>query len=496
MPSTVTPAEESASPPEKTGNYWWRSAALTLLEKGSGMVFALGTSMLLLRALTKGEFATWGLFLIVTYFLEMGRNGLIQNGLVRYLALHRHDEREYREIATASLALNFVFSIVTNFVIWFGLDWFATQYQAPQLRVVLPVYLATNFVMALLCHANFVQQANFEFRGIFWSTFLQRGGLFAWIVLCELLGWPILLSQLAWALFAGSLLGAAASMLYARPFLRHGWPPDFRWMKRLAGYGKFVLGTNLSTMFYKNIDKLALGSLLGPAAFAIYDAAGKITQLVEAPSFSIAQVVFPQGAERMRSEGAAGIKRLYERSVAAVLCLILPFVVMVLLFAKPVVLLFAGAAYADSAEVLRITAFFGLFLPFAVQFGTILDSTGRPATNFFYTLFTAALNLGLSYVLIHQFGVLGAALASLVGYSISFVLMQRLLFRDFGIQWWRPFGYVPEIYRLMWEKVQARLGRKFSSGTPAQPVVNEVRHAESVVLATVPVALENKDLVN
>lgn len=432
---------------------WWRSTALTLLEKGSGMVFALGTAMVLLRSLSKTEFATWGLFVLITYFLEMARSGLIQNGLVRYLSLNRYAEQTYREIATASLALNLAFSLVSNLVLWGITGWLVRAYEAPGLRELLPVYYATNIVMAGFYHLNFVQQANWEFRGIFWSTFFQRGGLFFWSLICVFFEWPLALPPLAWALFAGSALGALVSSIYARPFLRHGWPIRMGWIQELAGFGKYVLGTNLSTMFYKNIDKLTIGSVLGPEAYAVYDAAGRITQLVEAPSFSVAAVVFPQGAQRMEQEGASGIKRLYERSVAAVLAIILPFVLAVWLFSEPIVWIVAGDAYAESANLARLTALFGLFLPFAVQFGTILDSTGRPATNLAYTFFTAVLNFGLSFWLVGEIGIVGAAVASLIGYVISFVLMQRLLYRDFGIQAWKAFVFIPEIYKMGWGRI-------------------------------------------
>jgi lipopolysaccharide exporter len=433
-----------------------RSGALALLEKGSGLVFGLGTAMLLLRGLTKEDFAAWGVFLIITYFLEMGRSGLIQNGLVRYWAVHRDDLSEIRALSMAALALNLMFSVVSNVVLWLSMYWLAATFQAPMLVTLLPIYGITNVVMAFFYHCNFVQQANFEFRGIFWSTFLFRGVLFGWVLACWLAGWPIVLPQLAVAMLIGAVVGALASGVVAWPMLYRG-PLTGRWMGRLSAYGKYVLGTNLSTMFYKNIDKLTLGNLLGPAAFAVYDAAGKITQMVETPSFSIASVVFPQSAQRMAQDGPAGIKWLYERSVGAILALILPFVALSILLAEPIVLLFAGEQYLESANVLRLTAFFGLFMPFAVQFGTILDSTGRAATNFRYTFCLALLNLVLSYGLVRQFGLFGAAYATLTTYTIGFLFMQRLLRRDFGIEWSRAFGYVPEMYRLGLAVVRRKL---------------------------------------
>jgi lipopolysaccharide exporter len=451
-------------------NYWVRSGILTLLEKGSGLVFALGTVILLSRGLSKADFATWGLFLLITYFLEMGRTGLIQNGLVRYLASNRDKPLQYVSIATASTLLNLSFSLLSNVALWLGMHWLIETYQAPHLDDVLPVYFFTNFAMAFFYHFNFVQQANLEFRGIFWATFCFRGALFVWVALCWAMGWPMVLQQLALSMLVGALTGMFGSFLYARPFLlfwknipahqRAEFPRTvWVWLCKLLSFGKYVLGTNLSTMFYKSVDKLTLGSMLGPAAFAVYDIAGRITQLIEAPSFSMAAVVFPQSAQRLDRDGPSGIKWLYERSVGAILAIILPFLMLVLLFAEPIILVMAGSQYLESANILRLTAFFGLFMPFAVQFGTILDSTGRPATNFAYTLFTALLNLGLSYLFVSRFGLIGAALATLTGLAVSFVGMQRLLRRDFGIQWWRAFSHIPGFYRLAWNLVKQKSKR-------------------------------------
>ncbi|MBL7783502.1 MAG: oligosaccharide flippase family protein [Saprospiraceae bacterium] len=451
-------------------HYWIRSGFFTLLEKGAALVFSLGAAMLLLRLLDKPTFAAWGIFTIIGYFVEMGRNGLIQNGLVRALAVHKDDQKAYADISTASFTLNIGFSLVSSLVLWSIATWLARQYQAPQLLQLLPVYFAINIIMAPYAHFAFVQQANFEFRGIFWSTFFYRGALFAWIAGCWLSGRPVVLPELAIAMLAGALLGACAGWYFARPFLMFSGRPGIKWIKHLLGYGQYVLGTNLSTMFYKNIDKLSLGYLLGPAAFAVYDAAGKVTQMVEAPSFSIAAVVFPKSAERMALDGAQGVKALYEQSVAAILAIILPFLIGVLLFAEPIIAVFAGPQYADSANVLRLTAFFGLFMPFAVQFGTVMDSTGRPALNFVCTLFTALINWGLSILLVRAFGLFGAAFATLAGYSISFVVMQYFLYKYFKINALRAFGYVPEMYR----KVR-RMALTFASNsqTPLSNVERE-----------------------
>ncbi len=414
------------------------------------MVFAFGTALLLLRGLSKEAFAAWGMFMLISYFVEMGRSGLIQNGLVKFLT-NAKLPGEYGKISTASLALNLGFTALVVLILGLGGNWIADYFDFQDLKTLLPIYLVTNIVMVFFFHFNFVQQANLQFTGIFWSNFFYRGSLFAVAVYqFFIFDKQLNISQLAWSMCLGAVIGAAVGFFFSKKYLAFG-KLDFGWISKLAGYGKYVLGTNLATQFYKNADKMALGKLLGPAAFAVYDAAGKITQMVEVPSFSIAAIVFPQSARRMEAEGTAGVKWLYEKSVGATLALIFPAVVLTIVFAVPIIRIFAGEGYEASAGILQLTAFFGLFMPYAVQFGTILDSTGRPATNFGYTLFTAVLNLILSIIFIKMFGLVGAALATLVGYFISFLLMQRRLNIDFSINWLAPIRYAFGFYAQGWQ---------------------------------------------
>lgn len=438
-------------------NYWLRSGLFSLSERVVAMAFNLGTAMLLLRLLNKEAFAAWGLFILMAYFVEMGRNGLLQNGLIRSLNNHKDDPIIQAKIHTAALAINLTYSLLSNLILWVSADWIIEQYQIPQLAEMLPAFFLANFLMAFSAHSNFIQQANFEFRGLFWASVFYRGTPFFWVLACWFRGTDAPLWQFSIAVLVGVCLAALATGWYARHFWSFSQKIDFQWVKNLIGYGKYVLGTNLSTMFYKNIDKLTLGQLLGPLAFAVYDAAGRVTQLVEAPAFSIAQVVFPKSAEKMVSEGVSGVKQLYERSVGATLAVILPFVAFVLLFAEPIIRFFAGDQYADSADILRLTAFFGIFMPFAVQFGTVLDSTGKPAVNFVYTLITALINLGFSVLFIKEFGLFGAAYAMLTGYALSFILMQNFLYKHFKINALKAFYHIPEFYKIGWQILQKAL---------------------------------------
>ena len=421
------------------------------------MGFNLGSAMLLLRLLSKETFAAWGIFILLTYFVEMGRSGLLQNGLIRLLQMPFAAPDDKKQLISAAFGLHLVYTLLSNLTLAVFAPWIAAKYQVPELLTILPVYYATNLVWAGCTHSIYVQQAHFDFRGMLATSLFFRGLPFIWVFY----NWYFELPVNIWHWGLAQLAGAIMALWWHRtvlftPAILRGLT-DWQWYRTLLGYGKYVLGTNLGTMLYKNADKLSLGQLLGPAAFAVYDVAGRVTQLVEAPAFSIASVVFPKSAERMALEGPSGVKQLYERSVGATLAVILPFILLVLIFPEWIVRFFAGAQYPESADLLRITAFFGVFMPFAVQCGTALDASGRPAVNFFFTLATALVNICLNYLFIPVFGLKGAAFATLTGYFLSFFAMQWYLYHHYRIVAFRAFGYMPVFYQKLWGLLKTRL---------------------------------------
>ena len=66
-------------------------------------------------------------------------------------------------------------------------------------------------------------------------------------------------------------------------------------------------------------------------------------------------------------------------------------------------------------------------LPFSRQFGTLLDSIGKPHINLRLTIISSIINLFFSYLGIINFGVIGAAYGTLLTYITSFIIIQVYL---------------------------------------------------------------------
>lgn len=444
--------------------YWLRSGFFTLVERFALQAFGMGTVMILLRAFGSHQetYGVWVLYTMVASFLEVTRNGLVQNALVKYLS--SATETDYRRISSASAALNLGLTLTVDVALLLAAPWLAKVLQAPGLVPLVRIYAGTNLVMMPLVQFNFLQQANLNFRGPLLANLTRQGGFFAYVAFIFWSGRTLHLEHLAWAQMACAGLAGVVAWRQARPYLRFSPGVDAAWLGRLLRFGTFTFGTNLGAMLYKTIDRFMLGMLmptqaLAMRAVALMDPALRITNVIEIPIQAMAAIVYPQSARRIATEGARGVGYLYERSVGTLMALLLPICGIVLLVPDFFITVLAGdeAAFAESADILRVTILYTLFVPFGRQFGTTLDSIGKPSWSFGFVLFSAAGNIVSNYFFIRAYGVIGAAYGTLLTHFVKFIIQQITLRHLLGVKTWRVFAYTLHFYGQAFRALSAAL---------------------------------------
>src|SRR5690606_2828480 len=216
-------------------------------------------------------------------------------------------------------------------------------------------------------------------------------------------------------------------------------------------YGKYTMATSLHATFSNVMDQMMLGGMLSPSAVSSFNIANRISNMAHIPTNAMATVVFPQGAIRYESEGKDAMKLLYEKSVGSILAILVPAVVILYLFADPIINLIAGEQYLDSIPLLRITLLYCFLIPFSRQTGTILESTGKTKLNFLLVLFTGLFNIILNIFRITKFVVIGAVYGALLARIIFFLVARYHMKKLFGINIWAPWKYAvqfyPDVYR-------------------------------------------------
>ena len=192
-----------------------------------------------------------------------------------------------------------------------------------------------------------------------------------------------------------------------------------------------------------------LGILISPAAVAIYNPALRISNVFEIPSSTMASVLLPKLTKKISSEGIKTVRMYYERSMTYILIFMIPISLFVFIFSEEIIHFLVGSGFEQSAELLRITIFFGFLIPFNRQFNVVMESAGKPKTSFIVMIVTLIISFISHYIFIGLFDIPGAAYGSLLTYIVIFVLSQVYLNYHYGIRFWLIYkDVIPTIFNL------------------------------------------------
>lgn len=440
-------------------HYWIKSGFFSLLQNFFSVIFGFGSFYILVRILpSKDDFGTWALFMTTTAILENIRNGLVQNALIRYLSLSPVEE--HNKIISASFANSGILTgacIIINllFAHYISIGW-----HSPQLEIMFYTYSFVYLISGVVTQYQFIMQAHLQFNGIFLTTFVRQGFFFIYIFVCSLSGIRIILINLVYVQIISVAASLILSWFFVKKYLRIKFSFQRGWMNKLFNYGKYAFGTSVSSTIFSSIDQIMLGSYLSAAAAGIYNIAVRVTNLVEIPTGAIAAIVFPQSAKRVGNEGPSAVKYLYEKSVGTLLAILLPGLLFLLFFPQISIHFIAGDKYIDAVPILKVTVYYCLFVPYGRQFGVLLDSMGKTRLTFLIVFISAIINVSLNYFLIHRFGVLGAAYATLFANVIGFLISQGILRKQLKINFLNTFKYALKFYPELYQKLKLFLAKR------------------------------------
>ncbi len=165
-------------------------------------------------------------------------------------------------------------------------------------------------------------------------------------------------------------------------------------------------------------DQLMLGVMRGPDDVGTYAAAARLSEVWYFVPAAIAASVFPamvraHAGDRPTFDRWMG--HLYDLMVA----LALPIAIVVSIFAGPLIALLYGPAFAASAPILAIHVWTGPFVFLGAALSRWLIAEDRLRFSLVRHSAGAAVNIGLNLVLIPPYGGIGAAVATLISYTVA-----------------------------------------------------------------------------
>ncbi|HET8827849.1 MAG TPA: flippase [Pelobium sp.] len=426
------------------GNYWLKSGLINVFQNMASVLFGFGSFFFLVRSLSEYDYGVWTVYMTTITILNIFRDGLIRNALIKFLSGAPKEEKP--KIMSAAFTVNL---LITFVIVALNLSLgavLAKLLNSPELVNLFYLFNIVYILNGILTQFNCIEQANFKFQGVFVSNTVFQAIYFTYVLYCYVLNINIQLNHLVWVQIIGSAIATFIAFLYTKPFLNFAIGIYKMWMKKLFNYGKYAFGTSISSILSGSVDQMMLSSIISPSASGVFNVAVKIVNLIDIPTSAVANIVFPQSAKRIETEGKDAIKYLYEKSVGTILAILIPGLIFIYIFPEFVLYLLAGEKYTDAVPLLRITLLYTLLIPFGRQFGIILDSIGKTKTTFYIVVVTATLNLTLNYFFIINIGVLGAAYATLASNIVGFVIAQYILRKELGVKFYHTFVYAYRFY--------------------------------------------------
>ena len=423
--------------------YVLKQGSNTLLERALKVGLGLGIFLILIRYFDKEHFGIWVLYMTFNSIVEISRIGLVKNGLIKYYIDRPEEKRKY---LTASLLLNIVFSGVIVLLILVSRVPIINIWDSETLFNVLRLFTVIIVLDILYFNNYFLLQANFRFRDSMYLTFIKNGLFFFSALVVFVFPIQIDIEGFLFLQIGSILIAVLISFLFSRKYQEYGAISKAHFLT-LWNYGKYVIGTSISSISLKNIDKLMLGGMVSVTMVAIYDTAMRISVVSEIPGTALGNIFFPMTAKHIQESSKPRIDKIYEESTGILLGFMIPIVVSVLLFADFFLIILGGKDYVEAADIMRLGILMVLFLPFNRQFGVTMDVIGLPKVNFNLNLVMSFINVGLNFLLILHFQIYGAIYATLLSSFISFVFIQIYMHNRYRVNSLRIFKYTFTFYR-------------------------------------------------
>ena len=404
---------------------WLRSGFSVALGKSVVIVANFLIFYILVRICNEEQYGVWILFTTIYTIFEIAGNSFLNNAIIKYYNDYK-DSQSGVFVFNALVFCLFLTAVVSGVLIA-SIYFINNIYHSPTLSTLLWIAPLPLLLSSLINFGNCIEQANMKFNGQLISSVIRSALFILYLGYLIAFHKPVALLNFVLVQVFTGIVALLIIYYITRNHLRIKFRTDFSIMKNIARYGFFTFGVEVIGQVSNNIGQLISGALLSPAAVGIVNVANRVLQLIEIPLQSIAMVLLPKGVSTLNKEGLPGIKALYEKSSAIIVSVMLPFLLMLFIFSDQVVYLIAGDKFMQASLLLKIIVVYSIIKPFGRNAGVILNAVGKTQINFLMVLIPTAINLGLNYLLIKEWGVVGAPIATLIATVVGFAFNQVVL---------------------------------------------------------------------
>lgn len=403
---------------------------------GNGIMSVLGmlNMIILYRALPVAGIGMWVFFLSILLLVDTFRSGFLTTAFIKFYA-GATPERKREVVGSAWFiggAITLILALI-NIPTFLFSSWFKNP------SVVLFVEWFGIIYIASLPHfmASCVVQAEQRFDQLLCIRFLSQG-FFILFVMIMAFTKTATLQNIIYAYLAGAAFTSIFSILIGWSRIKTFRDRTPECISELFHFGKFSVGTTLSSNLFGTSNTMIINFMLGPAALAVFNLGQRLMEIIEIPMRSFAATGMPELSAAFNEGNREKVIETMKRYTGLITVALLPVCVGAVILADVAIRIIGGPKYVDSeaANIMRLFMTFALLYPLDRFFALTLDVIHQPKINFIKVLVMLAASVIASVAGVYITGsIYGVAIAgiipTLIGVGVGYWGLNR--FQPFGI---------------------------------------------------------------
>jgi O-antigen/teichoic acid export membrane protein len=289
----------------------------------------------------------------------------------------------------------------------------------------IPINFFSLYISCILLGAQYIKELNY--------IQIAQSGLLLWFFVLALLWLNAGVTGAILAeLFTRFISSFMAFYLTLRITEGIDFKPNIFYMRQVTKYGIQTYFMNILGFLNYRIDMFLINRFLGPTAVGLYSVGVGLVEKLWIVSFAASTVLFPWVAAETEEQKRKEFTPLVARTVlwmTALASLILAFL------SKWIVLLLYSEAFLPAADTLRALLIGITTLSAGRVLSNDIAGRGFPGLNIYTGLAAVTTNVVLNLLWIPRYGIVGAAWASTVSYTVSFLGALFFYCRLSGNQW-------------------------------------------------------------
>ncbi len=395
------------------------------------MLTRLG-GLLLLPIITKtlgpNDYGVWAQINITVSLLSPVALMGLSVGLIRFLSSERDIEKIREEFFSVLFLVVFT-GLGTSLMLFFSSNFLATNL----FNDVSKSYLikAASFLILL---------GTVDEISLFYFRIFQQIKMFSMLNLFQTFGQLIFIY--IFLSIGYGLLGVICALLIVQGLIflisihkiisQIGFSiPKFSRIRDYLKYSLPLTPNSLIRWITDSSDRYMISYFLGLSSVGIYSASYAIGNIIQLLIFPIQFVLFPEISKIYDEENIDKVKVYLSYSLKYFLLLAIPTVFGLSALSKPILEIFTTNEFISGSNAVPFIALSGLLAGVFQIVVNIINLVNKTRLNIYIQIFSAILNVILNICLIPSIGIVGAAIATLVSYTLMVMMCIHVSFKHF-----------------------------------------------------------------